>query len=322
MTKADAAIIPGHTRTGDLRTHHAFHSKFLTTDHDVYVYLPPTYGSEDGRRYPVLYMHDGQNLFDRATAFRAEWQVDETAQRLILSGAIEPLIIVGISNAGIFRIEEYTPTRDRIRKIGGSAALYGRMLVEELKPFVDAEYRTLSDVANTGMGGSSLGGLVSLYFGLLYSDVFSRLAIISPSVWWDNRFIVRRVRNLGVKPPSRVWLSAGTLEGPGVIEGARRIRDIMIAKGWTLGEDLSHTEIEGGHHTEEAWVHVVEPMLKFLFPGVTANGGQPSHGRTEEDGVRKDGKEAAPQVPEVRITGETDNSSSADGLGPKVRRSP
>ncbi len=237
LTAADAAIIPQHTRTGDVRTHRAFHSKFLTADHDVYVYLPPTYGIEDGRRYPVLYMHDGQNLFDAATAFRAEWQVDETAQRLILSGAIEPLIIVGISNAGIYRIEEYTPTRDRVHKMGGSAAHYGRMLAEELKPFIDGEYRTLSDVSNTGMGGSSLGGLVSLYLGLLYSEVYSRLAIISPSVWWDNRFIIRRVRNLGVKLQSRAWLSAGTLEGPGVIQGARRIRDIMIAKGWMLGED-------------------------------------------------------------------------------------
>ncbi|HJU88456.1 MAG TPA: alpha/beta hydrolase-fold protein [Gemmatimonadaceae bacterium] len=252
--------------TGNFRKHAAFRSQFLSAPHDIIVYLPPGYDAEPERRYPVLYLHDGQNLFDASTAFSTEWGVDETAEGLISTGELQPLIIVGIYNAGAYRIDEYTPTRDRAKRAGGKAKLYGRMLVEELKPFIDSEYRTRADAANTGLGGSSLGGLVSLYLGLLYSGIFWKLAILSPSVWWDNRFIVRRVRALSTKPPSRIWLSTGTAEGDGVVDAARRVRDALLAKGWQLDRDLAYREIEGGRHHETAWGEVMGEVLKFLFP--------------------------------------------------------
>src|SRR5579871_4912540 len=156
-----------HTLTGDFRMHR-LHSRILTADpdRDIIVYLPPGYETEKRKRYPVLYMQDGQNLFDDATSFLGEWHLDETAQALIPAKEIAPLIIVGIYNAGIHRIDEYTPARDPKMSMGGQADLYGRMLVEELKPFIDRRYRTLKDAAHTGLGGSSLGGLVSLYLGL------------------------------------------------------------------------------------------------------------------------------------------------------------
>jgi predicted alpha/beta superfamily hydrolase len=255
-----------HTRTGEFRSHPGFQSHFLPVDHDVLVYLPPGYDADTERRYPVLYLHDGQNLFDERTAFSGEWGVDEAAQALITAGEIEPLIIVGIYNAGAYRIEEYTPTRDRAKRAGGKAKLYGRFIVEELKPFIDHEYRTLADAANTGLGGSSLGGLVSLYLGLLYSGIFWKLAVLSPSVWWDNRFIVRRVRALATKPPTRIWLSSGTEEGEDVLEAARRVRDALLAKGWTLGDDLAYHEEEGARHEEAAWAALMPDVLRFLFP--------------------------------------------------------
>ena len=135
-----------------LRKHEGFHSEFLDRDRDVTVYLPPGYESDDERRYPVLYLHDGQNLFDGTTAFiyGQYWHVGETADALIGARLVEPLIIVGINNTGERRIDEYTPTRDSRRKLGGRADLYGRFLVEELKPFVDSRYRTLADNTNTG----------------------------------------------------------------------------------------------------------------------------------------------------------------------------
>ena len=144
-------------------------------NHDLLVYLPPRYKAERERRFPVLYMHDGQNLFDPETSFiRGKyWRMGETADALIEAGAIEPLIIVGIYNSGERRIDEYTPLQDR-RLGGGHADAYGRMLVEELKPFIDAQYRTLPGPETCGMGGSSLGGLVTLYLGLRYPGVFSR----------------------------------------------------------------------------------------------------------------------------------------------------
>jgi predicted alpha/beta superfamily hydrolase len=262
---ADVATTPS-TLTGQFRYHPAFASRFLPTPHDIIVYLPPGYDADAPRRYPVLYLHDGQNLFDARTAFSGEWHVDETAEALIAGGEVEPLIIVGIYNAGAYRIEEYTPTRDRAKRVGGKAKLYGRMIVEELKPFIDSEYRTLADPANTGLGGSSLGGLVSLYLGLLYSGIFWRLAVLSPSVWWDNRFIVRRIRALATKPPHRIWLSTGTEEGDDVAEAARRVRDALLAKGWQLDDDLAYRELGGGRHEESAWAATIPDVLRFLFP--------------------------------------------------------
>src|SRR5215813_14816840 len=177
-----------HTLVGDVRLHKAFHSRILNNDRDIVVYLPPSYESNKHQRYSVLYMNDGQNLFDGATSFipGQEWRIDETAQSLIGEGKIEPLIIVGIDNAGKDRVNEYTPAADAKYKAGGQADQYGRMLVEELKPFIDSNYRTLKDAAHTGIGGSSLGGLVSMYLGLKYKDVFSRVAVISPSVFWAD----------------------------------------------------------------------------------------------------------------------------------------
>lgn len=175
-----------HTLTGEIRSHPGFHSNILNNDRDVLIYLPPGYESSKSRHYSVIYLNDGQNLFDGATSFipGQEWRVDETAQALIIAGKIEPLIIVGINNAGKDRINEYTPTVDTNYKMGGGADLYGRMLVEELKPFIDSRYRTKPGAKHTGIGGSSLGGLVSLYLALKYPAVFGRAAVISPSVWF------------------------------------------------------------------------------------------------------------------------------------------
>jgi predicted alpha/beta superfamily hydrolase len=140
------------------------------------------------------------------------------------------------------------------------------MLVEEMKPLIDSQYRTLRDPANTGLAGSSLGGLLSLFLGLHYPATFGKLGVISPSVWWDNRMIVREVRALGEKPPLRIWLSTGTEESRGVLPNARRLRDALIRKGWVIGRDLAYHEAEGAGHNEHAWAHIVDPFLRFLFP--------------------------------------------------------
>jgi predicted alpha/beta superfamily hydrolase len=257
-----------HTLTGDFRTHSKFHSKFLPTDRDVLVYLPPGYEKDARRRYPVLYLHDGQNLFDGATSFipGQEWRVDETAQSLILSRAIEPVIIVGIYNTGKERVEEYTPSADPKFKVGGKADLYGRFIVEELKPFIDSHYQTKRDAADTGLGGSSLGGLVTMYLGLRYPQVFGKLAVVSPSVWWDNRLIVADVQSLKATKHARIWLDMGTDEGMNSTADARTLRDALVNKGWRLDGDLKYFEAEGAKHSETAWAERVEPILKFLFP--------------------------------------------------------
>jgi predicted alpha/beta superfamily hydrolase len=262
-----------HTLTGDVRAHKSFHSKILDNDRDVLVYLPPGYDATKSTRYSVFYMHDGQNLFDGATSFipGQEWRVDETAQRLIAAGKIEPLIIVGIYNTKD-RINEYTPAADAKYKLGGKADLYGRMLVEELKPFIDSHYRTKRDAKHTGLGGSSLGGLASLYLALKYRSVFGRAAVVSPSVWFANKQIVHYVEALRKKPKVRIWMDIGTKEGgtpeeaQQTVDDARLLQQTLIKKGWKAGKDLNYFEAEGAEHNEAAWAARVESILTFLFP--------------------------------------------------------
>jgi len=194
-----AAAQQDHTLTGDIRMHKSFHSKILNNDRDILVYLPPGYESNKKKRYSVLYLNDGQNLFD-------------------------------------------------------------------------TNYQTRKEARHTGLGGSSLGGLVSLYLGLKYSDVFGRLAVMSPSVWFANKQILREIEAVRKKPPLRIWVDTGTKEGTTAEEAqqtvvnARLLKETLVRKGWRLGKDLSYFEAEGAEHNERAWATRMEPVLKFLFP--------------------------------------------------------
>jgi predicted alpha/beta superfamily hydrolase len=260
---------PEHTLTGDIRTHEGFHSRYLDFDRTVTVYLPPGYESDHHvLRYPVLYLHDGQNVFDRATSVGEEWRVDETAQEMIEAGTMAPIIAVGIWNTGVHRIDEYAPTPRPDKGGGGKADDYGKMLVQELKPFIDRTYRTLPGAGNTAMGGSSLGGLLTMHLGLRYPTVFSKLAVLSPSVWWDDRVIIREVEALPGKLPVKVWLDAGDREGEDVIADARALKGALVTKGWTEGADLAYLEAEGGEHNEASWAARIGAVFAYLFPPV------------------------------------------------------
>jgi len=271
-SRSVSSSMPKHTLTGNIKRHRAFHSRVLGNRRDVLVYLPPGYRRFSSTRFPVLYLHDGQNVFDAATSFAGvEWGVDETAERLIHRRLIEPLIIVAVANIGEERVHEYAPTpgviepkdHPRIRS-RGLAPIYGQFLIEELKPFIDKKYRTKPDAEFTGLGGSSLGGLATLAMGIFYSEVFTRLIVMSPSIWWDDYAIFRLVGILGKKPPLKIWLDTGTDE-PGW-ELVRDLRNYLIDKGWQLGVDFSYLEVKGANHSEAAWAMRVEPALRFLFP--------------------------------------------------------
>ncbi|MBS1877517.1 MAG: alpha/beta hydrolase [Acidobacteria bacterium] len=254
---------------GRLRLHRRFPSRYLSTPRDIAVYLPPGYDPH-GRRYPVFYLQDGQNLFDPATAFLGQdWQADITADALIRLGEIEPVILVGVYNTGVRRVSEYTPTRDpQIRK-GGKADRYAELLARELKPFIDREYRTLKAASHTGVGGSSLGGLVSLMAALCYPKVFGRVAVISPSVWWDRRAILHKVEAFGGDIRPRIWLDAGTAEGSSpesVVADVKLLRETLTARGWRDGHNLRYWEDEGAGHNELAWGYRFGLVLRYLFP--------------------------------------------------------
>lgn len=263
-----------HTLTGNIKRHRAFRSKILGNRRDVLVYLPPGYRRFSRTRYPVLYLHDGQNVFDVATSFSGvEWGVDETAERLIRAKLVDPLIIVAVANMGEDRVHEYAPTPGAIephdhpkKRSRGLVGIYGRFLIEELKPFIDRKYRTKPEAEFTGLGGSSLGALATLAMGIFFSETFTRLIVMSPSIWWDDFAIVRLVGILAEKPSLKIWLDTGTKE-PGW-EQARDLRDCLIDKGWKLDVDLKYFEAKGGAHNEAAWAKRVEPALRFLFPPV------------------------------------------------------
>ena len=219
------------------------------------------------REYPVLYLHDGQNLFDGATSFipGMDWHVGQTADQCIQEGRIEPLIIVGIYNAGKQRLGEYTPTR--APKLGGGRAnRYAKFLLDEVRPFVKGNYRVREGVGNTGIGGSSLGGLVSLYLGLREPRTFGKIAALSPSIWWNERVILRFAATAPVEPLPRIWLDIGTGEGRRIVDDVERFRDVLLKKGWQAGRNLHYERVEGAEHNEAAWAQRVGPFLQFLFP--------------------------------------------------------
>lgn len=347
LSWTDEAPAPPSTITGNVEIIRDFPSKNLV-NRDLYIYLPPGY-EESERRYPVLYMHDGQNLFD-ASAAGQEWQADEAAQALIEAGEIEPIIIVGVASTAD-RFDEYTPTRqhwqhelnrvdppfntgnlsgytgtfitsendtlrfsasndtlftwipggtewqhlikksdsvyfqpranihfrfdgapespvDRILAYkppaGGKGDVYGDFLLNEVKPFIDENLKTLPGRENTALGGSSLGGLITIHLGLEHPDTFSQLLVVSPSVWWDNRWILGQLNQLVEPTGQKIWIDIGTAEGDQAVQDTRALRDALLQKGWA-DTDLHYIEAQNAPHNERAWAERMPDMLKFLY---------------------------------------------------------
>jgi predicted alpha/beta superfamily hydrolase len=268
VSREDVTGAPGDELAGNPRYQvYEFHSEILPDDRAVQVYLPTQYVEQEERRFPVFYLHDGQNLFDGRTSYipGRTWRANETADRLNAEGLIEPVILVGIANTGLRRMAEYTPTRD-MRMGGGEGRKYGRLLVEELKPWVDGTFRTRAGAEDTGVGGSSLGGLISLFLGWEYPSVFGKLAVMSPSVWWDHRSILSIVNQAGAKPELRIWMDMGMAEGARHVRDADLLEQVLLRRGWRLGVDLAYEKVEGAVHDEQAWAERFGDVLRFLFP--------------------------------------------------------
>lgn len=252
------------TLTPRLHLYPSFPSRFLPDARDIFVHLPPGYDEAPDRDYPVLYMHDGQNLFTPED-HRPTWNLDESADAATYAGEIEPLIIVGIASTGDRRLAEYTPTADW-KMGGGEADKYGLLLIEELLPFLAAQYRIKPGPSNTGLGGSSLGALATLYLGLRHQQTFGKLAVLSPSVWWNHRAILALVAEADLHQRPRVWLDIGDAETARAVPDADLLESRLRAKGWRPGHDLAYHRIPGGTHDEASWARRVQPMLRFLFP--------------------------------------------------------
>ena len=263
---------PGEPPHPRVHKHAGFTSRFLPGRRDISVYVPPGYDESQDRRYPLLILHDGQNLFDPATSFipGRTWRVAENADDAIAAGEVEQLVIVGVANAGERRLAEYTPSRDW-KLGGGEAGKYALLLTRELMPFLHARYRLRSEPEHTGLGGSSLGGLVSLWMGLGHPEIFGRLAVLSPSVWWNHRYILAYLNDVapGLHHRPRIWLDVGDQEGRRTLADADMLHARLLKQGWHEGQDVQFETIAGGTHDEASWAERVRPMLRFLFPAAT-----------------------------------------------------
>ena len=260
-----------HQPKSPLRLHRRFISRGLRNHRDIVVWLPPGYGLAR-RRHPVVYFQDGQNIFDPLTAFLGHaWHAGDRATELIRAHAIVAPIMVGIYNTGFNRMNEYAPTPAEFSgwdgekcRSTGDAKRYAKFVVSELKPFIDAHYLTLPGPRHTAVVGSSMGGLVSLYFTLWHPRVFGHVAAMSPSLWWDDRTVLREFFRLRKKPDVRLWLDMGTAE-PGW-EVIRLFRDSLVSKGWQLGNDLAYREVPGAEHSEHAWAARIGGVLQWMLP--------------------------------------------------------
>lgn len=233
---------------------------------DVYVYLPPGYEQSPKRRYPVLYMHDGQNAWDDPTEpfGHGGWSVNRIADRLIAEGKVQPFIVVAIANTAQ-RIKEYGPGDDILR---ADAHPYIKLLVENVRELVQKNYRVQTKPGATGVIGSSMGGSISLQAALLRPDVFGQAACLSPSFLFndasglDHLDLVKRVG----KQPIRLYVDHGTA-GPSN-DGAdrtRRVVDQLREAGWREGDDLMYFVDQGATHNERAWRSRLDKPLIFMF---------------------------------------------------------
>lgn len=268
-TPAQPVQPPSGPRHPRVYKHPGFTSRFLPGDREISVYVPPGYEQDSERRYPLLILQDGQNLFDPATSFvpGRTWRVAESADDAIAAGEVEPLVIVGVANAGDRRIAEYTPTRN-MKLGGGEAGKYALLVTRELLPFLHARYRLLSGPDHTGIGGSSLGGLVSFWMGLAHPEIFGRLAVLSPAVWWNHRYILAYLNDVApeLHPRPRIWLDVGDQEGRRTLTDADMLHARLRKQGWRDEVDLHFETVAGGTHDEASWAERVRPMLRFLFP--------------------------------------------------------
>lgn len=245
--------------TGEIRYHYNFYANRLKNERTIIVWLPESYQTNSRKRYPVLYAHDGQNLFDPKTSYiGVDWQLDETADTLIRNDEIEEIIIVGIYNTPA-RVQEYSDT-----EIGRA---YMRFVIDDVKPFIDSNYRTLPDRENTAIMGSSMGGLISLYMVWRYPEIFSKAACLSTTLQWNYGAIMKEIENyVGPKKKIKLYLdsSGGGAEG-GSTPLYQKFNEILIEQGFLEGVDFEYYHDEAGDHSERSWAKRGWRPLKVMF---------------------------------------------------------
>jgi len=242
---------------GNTDLHYNFHSNYLKNDRNIIVWLPPSYEVSD-KTYPVLYMQDGQNLFDPKTSYIGyDWRVDETLSKLIKRKKIEEIITVGICNTED-RLEEYNYFTDKGKK-------YSEFLIGELKPFIDKNYRTKPDKINTAVMGSSMGGLISFQLAWFLPEVFGKAACMSNSFWVSNREIFDKVKiDTRIREKQKIYIDCG-LDEKDLIDDIKKMCSLLKEIGTINKNNLYCHFAKGGKHSEIDWAKRLHIPFKFLF---------------------------------------------------------
>jgi predicted alpha/beta superfamily hydrolase len=250
---------------GPLKILRGLHSPQLNNARDITVYLPPSYPTSGDRRYPVLYMHDGQNLFDPKTSFAGEWDVDGMIDAT--SGEGLEAIVVGVPNMGPERCNEYSPFDDPKHGPAKGDAYLG-FLVDTVKPIIDADFRTNPAREQTGIVGSSMGGLISLYAFFKRPDVFALAGVMSPALWYGERKVFDFLQQ-SAHVHGRMYVDVGTKEGTQELRDVTRLRDQLLEHGYRHGQDLLFIVDFGAGHNEQAWARRLKKMLEFFLKQVS-----------------------------------------------------
>ena len=228
--------------------------------HKIWVYVPPNYNNSN-KKYPVIYMHDAQNLFDATTSYAGEWGIDETLNKLFKKTG-KGFIVVAVENGGEERINEYTPWEHE-KYGGGKGAIYIDFLKNTLKPYIDATYRTKKQAKHTAIIGSSLGGLISYYGGLKYPETFGKIGALSTSFWFSDK-VKDFTYNYGKNKKSKLYLLVGVKEGKDVVLNTKKYKILLLETGFKSKNITSKINPEGAHN-EAFWSSEFSEVIQWLY---------------------------------------------------------
>ncbi|MEZ4941498.1 MAG: alpha/beta hydrolase-fold protein [Saprospiraceae bacterium] len=249
-----------------------FYIPQLNRTRRVWIYLPPDYETTT-KKYPVLYMHDGQNLFNTLTSFSGEWEVDESLDEMCTQGDYG-CIVVGVDNGGVNRLNEYSPWINQLYG-GGQGDEYISFMVNTLKPYIDSKFRTLPDREHTGIMGSSMGGLVTMYAIMEYQHIYSKAGVFSPAFWFAGDNVTSQVLGMGKRNNLKVYFLAGGQEPAYVAQDMQEVADAMLDVGFEQDELFFNVPVDG-QHSEWFWRREFPDAYKWLFAGSVTAAGEPA----------------------------------------------
>lgn len=259
-TLTSTALLPNVKIISD-----SFYIPQLNKTRRVWIYLPNDYATQTTKRYPVLYMHDGQNVFDVITSYAGEWGVDETLSAKQIKWD-KGCIVVAVDHGGSSRIDEYSPYNNP-KYGGGQGEAYCDFIAHTLKHYIDSAYRTKPEREYTAIAGSSVGGLISFYAAVTYPQIFSKAGVFSPSFWFSDTlytYVENQPKNGSVK----FYFMAGTQESSDMVPDMERMIELLKTKGYTDAE-LKLVAKEDGQHTEWFWKREFGDCYDWLFDGIT-----------------------------------------------------